>query len=111
MKEESRRRIARLFLEDTFGKYGYINVDVYGKTYSFPKAFELYRSWDSMDKKSEYNEARAFEVMYSPYHSKAEHRMIAVSDNDKELKDIVNQCFEKKDVKYEEYKGYKIAYD
>lgn len=116
MKEESRRRIARMFLEENFGKNGNLVVNAYGLSFSIPKPFELYRSWESMKKDAHDNEARAFEVMYAPYISSAEHRMIAVSDSKDELNEIVNQCFDKERIKlglieFDEYKGYKVAYD
>jgi hypothetical protein len=116
MKEESRRRIARMFLEENFGKNGSLAVNAYGLYISIPKPFELYRSWDSMKKGAHDNEARAFEVMYAPYVSSAEHRMIAVSDSEDELKEIISQCFDKERIRlglieFEEYKGYKVAYD
>ena len=116
MKEESRRKIARLFLEENFGKYGNkLTKTIEGKPVIVKQPFELWRDWDSMLPKS--FEARAFEVIYAPYVSGLKNkRMITVSDNDQELREIVNQCFDKERVKagcveYETYKQYKVAYD
>lgn len=119
MNEDSRRRIARKFLEENFGKYGLsqYNITIGGKTFiSMSRPFELYRTWDSMRDGDFDNDARAFEVIYAPYVSEAEHKMIAVSDSQDELNEIVNKCFDKERVKlglieFEDYKGYKIAYD
>lgn len=111
MKEDKRRRIAREFLEENFGTYGVLNIEACGMKFNLPKPFELFRAWDSMKVGVRENEARAFEVMYSPYHSNAKKRVIAVSDDEEELMEVVNQCFEKNDVKYADYKGHKVAYD
>jgi len=105
-----------MFLEENFGKNGHIAVNIYGSLFSIPKPFELYKAWESIKKDAYNNEVRAFEVMYAPYTSSAERRMIAVSDNKDELNEIVNQCFDKERIKlglieFDEYKGYKVAYD
>lgn len=111
MKEESRRRIARMFLEENFGKKMVIDTEGF---YFEGKPFELWRDYDSA-KDGEY-EVRAFQVLFAPYLSSAKKRMIAVSDNEKELHEIVRKSFEENSIKcglveYEEYKGYKVAYD
>ena len=126
MKEESRRRIARKFLEEKFGKqwkpFSIEKLEELKKAVGimpfkilmeglYSRNFELYRSWDSMMEGAHDNEARAFEVLYAPYSSSAEKKMIAISDNNEELAEIVDKCFEKNDVKYADYKGYKVAYD
>lgn len=117
MKEESRRRIARQFLEKEFGKYGNKLVKtIDGKLVIVKEPFELWRDIDSVEGGG-WGEARAFQVIYAPYVSGLTNkRVIAVSDNVQELHEIVNQCFDQERVKagcveYETYKQYKIAYD
>ena len=109
MKEEKRRKIAREFLENEFGKRMVVpQINFVGEP------FQLWRDWDSM--KPGTNEARAFEVIYAPYISGAKKRMITVSDSEEERREIVKKCFDQERIKvgcveYETYKGYKIAYD
>lgn len=116
MKEESRRKIARLFLEKKFGKYGWTKLtDINNRKVIVQVPFELWRSWDSMIPKT--FEARAFEVVHAPYVSGAVNkRIIAVSDSAEELNEIVEKCFDQERIKagyveYDNYKQYKIAYD
>lgn len=129
LNEEKRRRIARKFLEENFGKRSCNAIpkqiitelsklensekaiEVIAKM--FLHDFELWRSWDSLDA---LNEARAFQVLYAPYVTTSDKQFIAVSDTKKELDEIVEKVFpeERREygfIEYERYGNYYIAYD
>ena len=114
MKEEKRRRIARSFLEESFGKRGIGIGDFNGQYFPVMKFFELTRDYDSMLPGTW--EARAFKVDNPPYSSEVLHSKIAVAETKEELDEIIKLCFdpwyiEHKLVHYAtDYKGCKIAY-
>ena len=115
MKEESRRRIARKFLEEYFGKTGRVLENIGGQLIPVPHPFELWREPLSTED-GNWGEARAFQVFYAPYISGAKKRLIAVAETSQELNEIVEQNFDPERIKmgfieFETYKGYKIAYD
>ena len=97
MKEESRRRIARKFLKETFGWCPDIN-----------------RSYKSMPLLE--NDARAFYMFHAPYVTDTTRPWIAVSDNAEEIKEIAKLeategAWKAGLVEFEQYGKYFIAYD
>ena len=127
LTEERRRRIARLFLEENFGKRKTIPKKVWEECRNtmdletFQKLadvlshdFELWRNWDSM--KPGQHVARAFDVFYPPYISGSKKPIIAVGETYEEVKEIAKMVVPEERMKYglpefEEYKGYYIMYD
>lgn len=127
MNEEKRRRIARQFLEENFGKKKHIpqeEVTKIAKTMGVEAAakilaylsheFELWKNYESI--KSDESEARAFDVFYPPYVSGNKNPVIAVGETYEEVKEIAKLIIPEDRLKlglpeYEEYKGYYIMYD
>lgn len=111
MTEEKRKRIARKFLEENFGKFKNIYLRN-GAILQMP--FELWRNWWSMENGK--FEARAFSVINPPYVTGSTKPCIAVSDSKDELREIMNKIVPEERLKtgcpeLEEYKGYYIMYD
>ena len=112
MNEQQRRRIARKFLEERFGKRGRMFIGAYDMVLPVPHNFELNKVWKTTVGQS--TDARAFEVVFAPYVSGTNDNYIAVSDSMEELREIADLVFseERKDmVDYDTYGNYYIAYD
>lgn len=127
LTEEKRRKIARQFLEENFGKRTPISQELMKEWLKLKDVntivtlitmnshnFELWRNYESI--KPNENQARAFDIFYSPYKSENENPVIAVGESYEEVKEIAKLIIPEDRLKqespnYEEYKGYYIMYD
>ena len=132
LSENQRRRIARKFLEENFGKkwkalpdetldecrkllIPKIGVERFnGLLGLYNHNFELWPAW--IGRKPGDDEQRAFQVLYPPYLSDAKHQYIVVSDSKEELNEIVPLVFDEERRKlglleHETYGKYYIVYD
>lgn len=105
LSKETRRRIARQYLEKNFGKYAF-KVTRLGVEPDLSRPFELWAE----------NDGISFEVVHAPYASGNHKRVIAVSDSKEELNNSVLTNFHRESVmagcvEYEKFKDYYIAYD
>lgn len=105
LNKETRRRIARQYIEKNFGKYAF-KVTRNGVEPDLNRPFELWAE----------NDGISFEVIHAPYVSGNHKRAIAVSDSKEELNKSVLENFHKESVttgcvEYDKFKDYYIAYD
>jgi len=105
LNKETRRRIARKFIEKNFGKYPLMVT----RNFSCPDYSRPFELWAEPDEVS-------FQVIHAPYVHGPHKTVIAVSDNEKELHESVKKNFDKNNiaagcVEYENFENYFIAYD
>jgi len=115
MKEEQRRRIAREYLEENFGKWGmrfYTFNDTTIPVCKLP--FELWKCYESMEPGSW--ESRAFRVIDAPYASNSTKPVIIVSDNKEELFEIAKTVISEERMEmgspeFDKFKNYYVMFD
>ena len=105
LNKETRRNVARQYLESKFGKYAF-KVTRFGIEPDLSHPFELWAEQDNI----------SFSVIHAPYVSKKHRRLIAVSDSKEELEKSINENFDKESIRmgcveYDKFKDYYIAYD
>ena len=105
LNKETRRRIARQFIEKNFGKYP-IMVTRNFVGYDLAHPVELWAEADEI----------SFQVIHAPYVHGPHKTVIAVSESMEELNESINRNFDKDRIKngfieYEKFKDYYIAYD
>ena len=113
LSEYKRKKIAREFLEEFFGKYGGALAEtIDGKPVVIKVPFELHQHYGSIKD----DIVRAFKVVNPPYVSSTGRCVITVGESYDEVEEIGKLIVDEEHWKagcpeFEKYKGYWVMYD